>query len=138
MADDPTRTVPSGTSAAPPGPPDLTGPFAPASVEPPPAPAMPGYELIEVLGRGRMGVGYKARQLATSRTVAVKMVLPGTLDSPAARGRFRAEAEAAARLSHPHVVQVYEAGEAGGRAFLSCEFVPGGSLAARLDGTPWP
>jgi serine/threonine protein kinase len=99
-------------------------------------PAVPGYEILGPVGRGGLGLVLKARQQATNRTVALKMILAGEEDG-AARARFLAEAEATARLSHPHIVQLFEAGEADGRPFLVCEFVPGGSLAAALDGTPW-
>ena len=103
-----------------------------------PLPSVPGYELLGVLGRGGMGVVYKARQVTTNRTVAVKMIPAGGADAAITRARFRAEVEATAKLSHPNIVPVFEAGEADGRAYLVCEFMSGGSLADRLDGTPWP
>jgi WD40 repeat protein len=84
-----------------------------------------------------MGLVYQARQLATNRTVAVKLMLAGELAGESARQRFRLEAEATAKLSHSNIVQLYEAGDAGGRAFFSCEYMAGGSLASKLDGTPW-
>jgi hypothetical protein len=89
-----------------------------------------------VLGRGGMGVVYKARHLALKRTVALKMLAGHP--HPAERARFRAEAEAVARLQHPNIVQIHEVGEADGRPFFALEYVAGGSLAERLAGRPLP
>jgi tetratricopeptide (TPR) repeat protein/predicted Ser/Thr protein kinase len=101
-------------------------------------PAIPGYEVLGVLGRGGMGVVYQARQTALRRLVALKMILAGGHATDEQRARFRTEAEAAARLQNPNVVQIHEVGEHDGLPFFSLEFVDGGSLAKRLDGTPWP
>src|SRR5262249_49911098 len=113
-------------------------------------PRVPGYEVEAVLGRGGMGVVYKARHLALKRTVALKMLaarhphpaerarLPARPPAPAERARFRAEAEAVARLQHPNIVQIHEVGKADGRPFIALEYVAGGSLAERLAGQPLP
>jgi hypothetical protein len=100
-------------------------------------PRVPGYEVETVLGRGGMGVVYKACHLALKRTVALKMLAAGH-PHPGERARFRAEAEAVARLHHPNIVQIHEIGEADGRPFIALEYVAGGSLAERLAGQPLP
>jgi eukaryotic-like serine/threonine-protein kinase len=102
-----------------------------------PLPSIAGYHVLEELGRGGMGVVYKARPESLSRMVALKMILAGDLAGPEASARFFAEAEAVARLQHPQVVQIFRIGDHRGRPFLEMEFVEGGSLADRLGGTPW-
>ncbi len=103
-----------------------------------PLPAVSGYDILGVLGRGGMGVVYKARHQSLKRLVALKMIVAGAHAGPDQVARFRAEAEAVARLQHPNIVQIYEIGEQGGLPFLSLEFVDGGSLAQKLAGTPQP
>jgi formylglycine-generating enzyme required for sulfatase activity len=97
---------------------------------------VPGYEIESVLGRGSMGVVYKAQDLALKRTVALKMVLAGGHAGPRELARFRIEAEAVARLQHPNIVQIHEVGEASGHPYCALEFVEGGNLASNLDGKP--
>jgi hypothetical protein len=101
-------------------------------------PAVEGYEVLEVLAQGGHGVVYKARQKEPRRLVALKMVRKGAPAGADAVGRFRTEARAAARLRHPNIVEVYEAGEAGGVPFFSLEYIDGGSLDRRLQGRPQP
>ena len=155
---DPTRTAlpeSAATRAAPSAPepssgatishaPDVPGPSGTASFVgtgaaplPSGAPEIPGYELLEELGRGAMGVVYKARDLKLNRVVALKMVLGDERADPKRLIRFLAEAEAVASVRHPHVVQVYEFGEAGGRPFIAFEYLSGGKLTERL-GAPLP
>jgi WD40 repeat protein/tRNA A-37 threonylcarbamoyl transferase component Bud32 len=96
------------------------------------------YEILAEVGRGGMGVVFKARHRGLHRLAALKMVLAGEFMSPAQELRFRLEAELAARVQHPNIVQVYEIGSYEGRPFLALEWVEGGSLANRLDRQPWP
>jgi WD40 repeat protein len=136
----------------------LSNPEAPAHPLPPPAhlagktiggegdasqppgglPTVTGYKIERELGRGGMGVVYLARDERLGRWVALKMLLAGALAGAKERARFRTEAEAAARLQHPHMVQVYEVGEQEGRPYLALEYVAGSSLAQHLQGTPQP
>jgi tetratricopeptide (TPR) repeat protein len=104
----------------------------------PPLPVVPGYEVLGEVGRGGMGVVYRARHLALNRVVALKMIRAGLHADAEERGRFRAEAEAAARVQHPQLVQIFDVGEADGRPYLALEFVAGGSLAEALHGVPQP
>ncbi|MBY0228325.1 MAG: serine/threonine protein kinase, partial [Gemmataceae bacterium] len=100
--------------------------------------APPGYELLGELGRGGMGVVYKARDARLGRVVALKMILSGGHAGADDLARFRTEAQAVARLQHPGIVQVFEVGEHDGRPFMALEFCPGGSLDRKLAGTPMP
>jgi serine/threonine protein kinase len=101
-------------------------------------PTVPGYEILGDLGRGGQSIVYKARQLALQRTVALKMLRTSHQASPGHLARFRAEAAVIARLQHPHIVQIYDVGEADGRPYLVLEFVAGGSLSQHLRGTSQP
>jgi serine/threonine protein kinase len=103
---------------------------------PPVPPQIPGYEVLELLGQGGMGVVYKARHVQLKRLVALKMVRSESHVRHLAR--FRVEAEAVARLQHPNIVQIYDVGDSEGRPYFSMEYVDGGSLAQRLDGGPLP
>lgn len=94
------------------------------------------YELLEELGRGGMGVVFRARQISLDREVAVKMILRGRLASEADLQRFLAEAAATARLEHTNIVPVYEVGDVDGRPFFSMQMIRGQTLAERLAEGP--
>src|SRR5262245_52916256 len=103
-----------------------------------PGQTIAGYAVEAELGRGGMGVVYKARQRGLNRVVALKMILHADHAGTEDRLRFQREAEALAKLRHEHIVQVYEVGEHDGKPFISLEYVEGGSLDRQLKGTPLP
>ncbi len=95
------------------------------------------YELLEEVGRGGMGVVYRARQRSLNRILAVKMLLHGEFSEEQARERFRREAQAAARLRHPHIVPIHELGEHEGLLYFSMDYIPGQSMAQALKAGSW-
>ena len=97
---------------------------------------IPGYEILSELGRGGMGVVYKAHQKSLNRIVALKMILAGSHATEAELARFLGEAEAVARVQHVNIVQIYEVGRHADRPFFTLEFVSGGSLARKLADGP--
>ena len=92
---------------------------------------VPGFVVQEEIAHGGMGIVYRALQRHTGRVVALKMILPHLLDSPHIRARFRAEVESVAKLDHPNVLPIYEAGENRGVPYLVMKFVASGTLAQR-------
>jgi serine/threonine protein kinase len=103
-----------------------------------PLPEVPGFEILGELGRGGMGVVYRARQQGLNRTVALKMVLAGGHATADQLVRFLAEAEIAARLQHQGIAQIFDTGRAGGLPYFAMECVDGGSLADKLRDGPLP
>src|SRR5262249_4651474 len=95
---------------------------------PPRLPQVAGFELLTELGRGGMGVVYKATQLSLRRLVALKMILAGDFARPDQLLRFVIEGEMLARLRHANIVQGYQGGQHDGRPYLALEFVEGGTL----------
>lgn len=101
-------------------------------------PDIPGYEVKALLGRGGMGLVYRARHLRLNREVAIKVLLAGTHADVHKLERFLREAEAVAGLQHPNIVQVFDIGEFGGQSYFTMELIEGGSLAQKLAGVPQP
>ncbi len=124
------------------GPPSTTATLNPPRQSPSPAATLPrtfdGYELVAELGRGAMGVVYKAYDPRLKRFVALKVLLRGEHASAAELARFRSEAQAAAGLAHRHIVPVYQVGECDGWAYFSMQYVEGTTLAAKVSQGPLP
>ncbi|MEZ6045096.1 MAG: serine/threonine-protein kinase [Planctomycetaceae bacterium] len=99
-------------------------------------PQIENYELLEEIGRGGMGVVYKARQKNINRIVALKMISQGALASEEERSRFQLEAETAGRLHHPNIVPVYEVGEINNQPYFTMQLITGMNLAERLRSGP--
>src|ERR1700727_1576910 len=97
------------------------------------APLFPQLEILECLGRGGMGVVYKARQKTLNRLVALKLLAPERVNDPRFAERFTREAQALAALNHPHIVTIYDFGQAGGFYFLLMEFVNGVNLRQAMN-----
>jgi predicted Ser/Thr protein kinase len=116
--------------------------LVPAAVPPGAAsaagPLVPGYELLEELGRGGMGVVYKARQVKLDRLVALKVLPPETAADPAFAERFTREARALARLNNPHIVAIYDFGQEGPLSYFVMEYVAGVNLRDRMRQGPLP
>ncbi len=110
------------------------------SLEPPDGrfPQISGYDVQAILGRGGMGIVYKARHLRLSRVVALKMLQAGAYAGEHERARFQREAQVVAGLRHPNIVQVYDVGDHEGCPFFTMELLEGGSLAQTVSGTPQP
>jgi serine/threonine protein kinase len=96
-------------------------------------PSLAGYEILAEVGRGGMGIVYQARHLARNRVVALKVIRKERLGNPDMLSRFRREAQAAARLSHPNIVVVYEAEQVGDVHYLAMEYVPGITLQRLVE-----
>jgi serine/threonine-protein kinase len=132
------RRVQTELDALFPAPPEPAVSAPPLPVDGEALPRVPGYEVEAVLGRGGVGVVYRARHLRLNRPVALKMLLAGPYARPEELERFLREAEAVAGLRHANVVQLYDVGDADGRPYFTMELVEGGSLAHKLADAPLP
>jgi predicted Ser/Thr protein kinase len=101
-------------------------------------PSIPGYQIVEELSQGGMGIVYKARQLGLERMVAIKTMLPGGPAGEEQRARFLREAKLMAMLQHPNILPIYEVGQYQGIPFLTMEYADGGTLSQSLGGKPMP
>jgi len=103
-----------------------------------PEPALPGYQILSLLGYGGMGVVYKARQMATDRIVALKLIAAGPRARPSDLARFRTENQAISRVTHPHIVKVWEVGEQQGLPYAALEYMDRGNLREHIEDNPLP
>ena len=101
------------------------------------APDIPGYQVVELIARGGMGLVYRANAIELQRQVAIKMILGGLMAGPERIHRFEKEAKALAKLDHPNIVRIYEVGSHQGQPYFAMEYVNGESLQQVFDGTPW-
>jgi serine/threonine protein kinase len=132
-----TRTI-AQTEGLLPSFPSATPPSTPSGSHLAGLPVVGDYVLLGELGRGAMGVVYKAKHEKLKRVVALKMIHIDPEDDTQYLSRFQSEAEAVARLHHPNIVQIFEVGKADGSPYLALEFVTGGTLKSRLDARPQP
>jgi eukaryotic-like serine/threonine-protein kinase len=109
-----------------------------ALLRPATLPSIPGYDILEEVDFGGMGIVYKARNKQLGIVVALKVVRGGNWEAPSVLARFRVEARAVARLNHPHVVRLYEYGQHQGLPYFTMEYVEGGSLAKKLGSGALP
>jgi serine/threonine protein kinase len=100
--------------------------------------SIPGYEILGELGRGGMGVVYKAKDLRIDRHVAVKLILSGRGANLLELARFRIEAEAIGSLEHPNIILIHQVGVHLGYPFFVLEYAEGGSLAGKIRSQPMP
>lgn len=115
----------------------------PLMAVPLPSPGAPSqrfgdYELLEELGHGGMGVVFKARQVSLDRLVALKLIQGGEFASPKFVQRFQTEAQAAARLQHPHIVAIHEVGDCSGQRYFTMDYVEGSTLEQLVRKRPLP
>jgi serine/threonine protein kinase len=141
VVDPPAVALPASEAETLPPQPVLNAEPASGAPTPTPAPAVPaavdrptviGYDILEELGRGGMGVVYKARHTRLDRLVAIKILPAEVSDEPAFAERFAREARALAKLNHPHIVSIYDFGQTGEQSYFVMEFVEGANLRQRM------
>src|SRR5438067_2302818 len=135
---EPTQALPAGSTPGPHAPdratnPDPTEQMIDTGAVLPRLPPIPGYDVERYIGRGGMGIVYKATHIATSRVVALKLINPNAAHDAVTRERFAREVHALARVKHPNIVAVYDAGDWHGFPYCTMEYVPGGTLHHHFD-----